>query len=96
MSLIEHAMRPGEALKELRLDPLEMGAIAFTHALGVLRVQIVRLIKGKTEIALDTALRLSCVFNMTPAYWVNMQTNYEVAVGEKQINVSDVDPLVAA
>ena len=37
MSLLEEPMHPGEVLKELYLDPLDMGAIAFARRLGVLR-----------------------------------------------------------
>ncbi len=28
----------------------------------------------------DTTLRLARAFNTTPAYWMNMQTNYDMAV----------------
>jgi len=45
MSLLEDPMHPGEVLKELYLDPLEMGAIAFARRLGVPRTRIERLIK---------------------------------------------------
>lgn len=96
MSLLEEPMHPGEVLKELYLDPLEMGAIAFARRLGVPRTRIERLIKGATGITPDTALRLARVFNTTPAYWVNLQTNYDMALAAKEIDVSDIEPLVAA
>ena len=69
MSLIKEPIHPGEVLKELYLDPLEMGAIAFARRLGVPRTRIERLIKGTTGITPDTALRLARVFSTTPAYW---------------------------
>tara|TARA_R110002012_G_scaffold319821_1_gene541454 strand:- start:1106 stop:1381 length:276 start_codon:yes stop_codon:yes gene_type:complete len=77
MSLHEDPMHPGEVLKELYLDPLEMGAIAFARRLGVPQTRIERLIKGTTGITPDTALRLARVFNTTPAYWVNLQAQYD-------------------
>ena len=80
----------------LYLDPLEIGAIAFARRLGVPRTRIERLIKGTTGITPDTALRLARVFNTTPAYWVNLQTNYDMALATKEIDVSDIEPLVAA
>ena len=46
--------------------------------------------------AVDEALRLARVFNTTPAYWVNLQTNYDMALATKEIDVSDIEPLVAA
>ncbi|WP_298858640.1 HigA family addiction module antitoxin [uncultured Sulfitobacter sp.] len=96
MSLLEDPVHPGEVLKELYLDPLEIGAIAFARRLGVPRTRIERLIKGTTGITPDTALRLARVFNTTAAYWVNLQTNYDMALAAKEIDVSDIEPLIAA
>ena len=71
-------MHPGEVLKELYLDPLDMGAIAFARRLDVPRTRIERLVKGVTGVTPDTALRLARAFNTTPSYWMNMQTNYDL------------------
>jgi addiction module HigA family antidote len=96
MSLLEDPMHPGEVLKELYLDSLDVGAIAFARRLGVPRTRIERLIKGTTGITPDTALRLARVFSTSPAYWVNLQTNYDMAVAIKEIDVSSIEPLIAA
>ena len=96
MSLLEEPMHPGKVLKELYLDPLEMGAIAFALHLGVPRTRIERLTKGTTGVTPDTALRLARAFNTTPAYWVNLQTNYDMALASKEIDVSGIAPLFAA
>lgn len=96
MSLLEDPMHPGDVLKELYLDPLEMGAIALARRLGVPRTRIERLVKGVTSMTPDTALRLARVFNTTPAYWMNLQTNFDMATAAKEIDVSGIDPLVAA
>jgi antitoxin HigA-1 len=96
MSLLKNPMHPGEVLKELYLDPLEMGAIAFAHRLGVPRTRIERLIKGTTSMTPDTALRLARAFNTTPNYWMNMQVNYDMALAVKSIDVGAIEPLLAA
>lgn len=96
MSLLEEPMHPGEVLKELYLNPLDMGSIAFARRLDVPRTRIERLVKGVTSMTPDTALRLARVFGTTPAYWMNMQTNYDMAVALKEIDVSTIEPLVAA
>ncbi|MBU3259995.1 HigA family addiction module antidote protein [Roseovarius sp. PS-C2] len=95
MSLLEEPMHPGEVLKELYLDPLDMGAIALARRLGVPRTRIERLIKGTTGITPDTALRLARVFNTTPTYWVNLQTNYDMSLAAKEIDVSNIEPIIA-
>ena len=46
MSLLKEPMHPGEVLKELYLDPLDMGAIAFARRLDVPRTRIERLVRG--------------------------------------------------
>lgn len=94
MSLLENPMHPGEVLKELYLDPLELSAIAVARRLNVPRTRIERLLKGVTGVTPDTALRLSRAFNTTPAYWMNMQTNYDMAKAVKEIDLSDIEPVL--
>jgi addiction module HigA family antidote len=96
MSPLQEPMHPGEVLKELYLDPLGMGAIAFARRLDVPRTRIERLVKGVTSVTPDTALRLARAFNTTPAYWMNMQTNYDMSVASKVVDVSGIEPLFAA
>ena len=96
MSLLKEPMHPGEVLKELYLDPLDMRAIAFARRLDVPRTRIERLVKGVTSVTPDTALRLARAFNTTPAYWMNMQTNYDMSVASKVVDVSGIEPLFAA
>jgi addiction module HigA family antidote len=96
MSLLKEPMHPGEVLKELYLDPLDMGAIVFARRLDVPRTRIERLVKGVTSVTPDTALRLARALNTTPAYWMNMQTNYDMSVASKVVDVSGIEPLFAA
>ena len=96
MSLLKEPMHPGQVLKELYLVPLDMGAIAFARRLDVPRTRIERLVKGVTSVTPDTALRLARAFNTTPAYWMNMQTNYDMSVASKVVDVSGIEPLFAA
>lgn len=96
MSLLQDPMHPGAVLKELYLDPLDIGAIAFARHLDVPRTRIERLIKGATNMTPDTALRLARAFNTTPAYWMNMQTNFDMHAASKTVDVSAIEPLFAA
>ena len=96
MSLLEHPMHPGEVLKELYLDPLDIGSIALARRLGVPRTRIERLVKGATGMTSDTALRLARAFKTTPTYWMNLQTNYDIARAAREVDVSGIEPLLAA
>ena len=95
MSLLEAPLHPGDVLKELYLDPLEMGAIALAARLNVPRTRIERLIKGTTSMTPDTALRLARAFHTTSAYWMNMQVNFDLAHAMKTVDVAGIEPLVA-
>ena len=96
MSLLKDPMHPGEVLKELYLDPMDMGAIALARRLNVPRTRIERLVKGTTGMTPDTAMRLARAFRTTPEYWMNMQIQYDMALAAKEIDVSEIEPLVAA
>ena len=96
MSLLQNPMHPGEVLKELYLSPLEMSAPALAKRLGVPRTRIERLVKGETRLTPDTALRLSKAFGTTAAYWMTMQVNHDVATIKDEVDVSDIEPLIAA
>jgi len=89
-------MHPGEVLKELYLDPLDIGSIALARRLGVPRTRIERLVKGATGMTSDTALRLARAFKTTPTYWMNLQTNYDIARAAREVDVSGIEPLLAA
>ena len=93
---LKEPVHPGEVLKELYLDPIDMGAIDFARRLDVPRTRIERLIKGVTSVTPDTALRLDRAFNKTPAYWMNMLTNYDMSVAFKVVDVSGIEPLYVA
>lgn len=96
MTLLKSPLHPGEVLKELYLTPLNIGAIALAHRLGVPRTRIERLVKGTTSMTPDTALRLARAFSTTPNYWMNMQVNFDMAVAAASIDVGAIEPLLAA
>ena len=44
----------------------------------------------------DTAMRLSKFFGITPKFWMNLQRLYGLASARKSVDVSDIIPLKAA
>jgi len=96
MSMLKNPSHPGEVLKELYLDPLEMSAIALAKRLNVPRTRIERLIKGETSLTADTAMRLSTFFGNTPEFWLNLQRAFDLAKAREIVDVSDITPLKVA
>jgi len=96
MSMLTDPVHPGEVLSELYLVPLEMSAIALAKRLGVPRTRIERLVKGQTTMTVDSAMRLARFFGTTPEYWMNLQRAWDLARAREEIDVSGIEPLVAA
>ncbi len=96
MTMLQGPSHPGEVLKELYLEPLGMSAIALARELHVPRTRIERLVKGKTGVSADTAIRLAKFFRTTPEYWLNLQRAWDLARAREQVDVSDITPLKVA
>jgi addiction module HigA family antidote len=43
------------------------------------------IVNGKRRITADTALRLARYFNMTPKYWMGLQSDYDLDLAEDEI-----------
>jgi addiction module HigA family antidote len=74
-------IHPGEILREQFLEPLGLSSGQLAKALGVPRTRIERIVREEMGISPDTALRLSRYFDTTPNLWLNLQTDYDLAVG---------------
>ncbi len=77
-------VHPREVLQE------EIAARGLTaHALGLkLRVpanRLTEIINGKRGISPDTALRLSRYLGPGAAFWLNLQSQYDLAMAEKRL-----------
>jgi antitoxin HigA-1 len=73
-------IHPGEILRDLYLEPLEMSAGALARKINVPRTRIERIVAEKVGITSDTALRLSRYFGTTPEFWMNLQTSYDLKI----------------
>ncbi len=96
MGLMIDPCHPGEILKHEFLEPLGVSAIGLARAIGVPRTRVERLVKEQTGVTPDTALRLSRAFGTTAEFWVNMQAHFDMASARRSVDVSDIEPLVAA
>ncbi|ARO14441.1 addiction module antidote protein, HigA family [Ketogulonicigenium robustum] len=54
------------------------------------RTRIERLVKEQTAVTVDTALRLAALFETTPEFWLNMQLNYDLAAGRRELDVAEI------
>ena len=60
---------PGEILREMYLEPLNLTITAFAERIGVSRKTVSAIVNGRAPVTVDMALRLSRAFNTTPELW---------------------------
>jgi addiction module HigA family antidote len=75
---IANPAHPGEILRELYLEPLDVTITETADALGVSRKHISAIVNGRAPITADMALRLAVVFSTEPEVWVNLQSQYDL------------------
>ena len=73
------AIHPGEILAE-ELEELAVSPTELARQLKVPANRITQIISGKRAITGDTALRLGHWFGMSPQFWLNLQSAYEIRV----------------
>ena len=78
-------IHPGEILLEDFLKPLGISANKLARELRVPSNRIVKIVNGERGITADTALRLARFFNMTPDFWMNLQSHYDLEKAQDEI-----------
>ncbi len=66
---------PGEILRHEFLEPLGLSQKELAGALGITRVRLSEILRGKRAITPDTAFRLARFFDTTPEFWLGLQTD---------------------
>jgi antitoxin HigA-1 len=70
---------PGEILLEEFLVPLEMSQSALAEHLGITVQRVNEIVNGRRGITPDTAWMLGKAFGISPEFWMNLQTTYDLA-----------------
>ncbi len=71
---------PGEILLEDFLKPMGTSQYRLAKDIGVPPRRINEIVKGERAITADTALRLGRYFSMSPQFWLNLQSHYDLEV----------------
>lgn len=75
-------VHPGEVLAE-ELHELEVSASELARQIGVPANRISQILAGKRSVTGDTALRLGHWFGTSPAFWLNLQSLYDLRCAER-------------
>ena len=69
---------PGEVLRTLCLEPLNVTVTEAARALDVSRKTLSAILNGRAGISPEMAVRLSIAFGTSAESWLNQQTQYDL------------------
>jgi addiction module HigA family antidote len=87
---------PGEVLRQLCLEPLNLTVTHAARSLGVSRKALSGILNGRAGISPEMAVRLSIAFGTSAESWLNQQLQYDLWNAEKDRKRLHVAKLFAA
>ena len=78
-------IHPGEILMEEFLNPMAITQYRLAKDISVAPRRINEIVHGQRAVSADTALRLGRYFGISPQFWLNLQSHYDLAMAEDRI-----------
>jgi addiction module HigA family antidote len=75
---VAHPIHPGELLRREFMEPLGISQSRLASDLGVPFRRVHEIVKGTRAITAETAILLATYFGMSPQFWMNLQTGFEL------------------
>ncbi len=90
-------IHPGEILLAEFLEPLGLSQYRVAQDLSVPPRRINEIVHGKRAITADTALRLGRYFGVSPQFWLNLQSRFDLEVERDRLGARlDVEVAIHA
>src|ERR1035438_3916248 len=77
-------IHPGEILSD-ELEAIGLSAKRLADVIQVPPNRLYQILAGKRNMTADTALRLSQYFGISAAFWMNLQSAYELDLARQQL-----------
>ncbi|GAB3483030.1 HigA family addiction module antitoxin [Marinomonas epiphytica] len=84
---------PGEFISDVYMQPFGYSCRFVAKQLDVSASTLNRILKGKSAITPEMALRLSKALGRTPESWLVMQDNYDLWQAKQNVNLTKVHPI---
>ena len=78
-------VHPGEVLLADFIEPMGLTRYRVAKAIGVPQRRIDEICVGKRAMTADTALRLGRLFSVEPQLWMNLQSQYDLEIAEREL-----------
>ena len=85
---------PGEIIRDLYLEPLDLTVTQAAAGLGVTRKTLSLLLNGHASISPEMAVRLSKVFGRSAESWLQLQMQYDLARARERVDTEDLTSFV--
>ncbi|MGK6229549.1 HigA family addiction module antitoxin, partial [Klebsiella pneumoniae] len=93
MFILQKPMHPGEFIREVYLEPLEIQISTFAEKIGVDTSTISRLVNQKADLSYEMAIRLSKAFGRSAESWMKMQIAYGLYRAQDKVNLDEVETI---
>ena len=87
---------PGEIIKGLWLDPMDITVTEAADAMGISRKTLSKIINGKGRVTPQIAVRLSITLGSSPESWLGHQAAWDLWQLEQNRASLNATPLVAS
>lgn len=84
MTKLLDEIHPGEVLLEDFMRPMGISARQLAADIDVSPSRISHVVNGNRPITADTALRLGLFFGMESRFWLNLQSEYDMRMAERE------------
>ena len=85
-------IHPGEILLKDFMTPMGISIKRLAHDLAVPPGRVTAIVNGKRAITMETALRLGKFFGVSPQTWIGLQTEYDLRVAQRTIDIATATP----
>ncbi len=84
---------PGEHLTEI-LEDLGLSTVEFAEATGMGERRLSAILKTLEPITADVAVRIGSALDMTPEFWLSLQSDYDLEMASEV--AAEVEPIPEA
>ena len=85
--MLKRAVHPGVILRD-ELAELGVTQSTFARQIEVPPNRVSQIIAGKRSVTGDTALRFGHWFGVDPQFWLNLQTQFDLAAADEKIGAA--------
>ena len=89
-------IHPGELIREDLLPALGISKTELARSLGISRQTLYDILNERQPVTAEMAIRFGKLFGNGARFWINMQRAFDLAIAERNVDVSRIPTLTAA